>query len=173
MRAHGCERQIRIRFHIRLLEIIKLPGHYIKCVVDATFPLVYEDLEDKFGNIYAKKFSGKQEAGVILGQQYFFRVNSDVAITIILKSIGTKKTEVEIISSAGAAGMMGMTWNAHKVFASEVRKHLDQRFKARVENEISYFGTTRAKAYLKKCVKCDKEIPIASEECQYCGTKQP
>ena len=29
------------------------------------------------------------------------------------------------------------------------------------------------KAFLKKCVKCGKEIPIASEECQYCGTKQP
>lgn len=29
------------------------------------------------------------------------------------------------------------------------------------------------KAFLKRCVKCDKEIPLASEECAYCGTKQP
>jgi ssDNA-binding Zn-finger/Zn-ribbon topoisomerase 1 len=29
------------------------------------------------------------------------------------------------------------------------------------------------KSFLKKCVKCGKEIPIASEECSYCGTKQP
>jgi len=29
------------------------------------------------------------------------------------------------------------------------------------------------KAFLKKCAKCGKEIPIASEECSYCGTKQP
>ena len=28
------------------------------------------------------------------------------------------------------------------------------------------------KAFLKECVKCGREIPIASEECQYCGTKQ-
>ena len=28
-------------------------------------------------------------------------------------------------------------------------------------------------AFLKRCVKCRKEIPIASEECQYCGAKQP
>ena len=27
--------------------------------------------------------------------------------------------------------------------------------------------------FLKKCVECDEEIPVASEECQYCGTKQP
>lgn len=28
------------------------------------------------------------------------------------------------------------------------------------------------KSFLKKCVKCRKEIPIASEHCQYCGAKQ-
>ena len=27
--------------------------------------------------------------------------------------------------------------------------------------------------FLKRCVKCGKEIPIASEECPYCGSKQP
>ena len=32
---------------------------------------------------------------------------------------------------------------------------------------------SRDNAFLKKCVKCGKEIPIASEECQYCGAKQP
>lgn len=29
------------------------------------------------------------------------------------------------------------------------------------------------KGFLKKCAKCGKEIPVASEECSYCGTKQP
>ena len=29
------------------------------------------------------------------------------------------------------------------------------------------------KSFLKKCVSCGKEIPIASEKCQYCGAKQP
>ena len=28
------------------------------------------------------------------------------------------------------------------------------------------------KSFLKKCAKCGKEIPIGSEECPYCGTKQ-
>jgi len=28
------------------------------------------------------------------------------------------------------------------------------------------------KSFLKKCVECGKEIPIASEECSYCGAKQ-
>jgi RNA polymerase subunit RPABC4/transcription elongation factor Spt4 len=40
------------------------------------------------------------------------------------------------------------------------------------------YGQTRKpdgtpKSFLKKCTNCDKEIPIASETCPYCGTKQP
>lgn len=29
------------------------------------------------------------------------------------------------------------------------------------------------KAFLKRCVKCGNEIPIASEECPHCGATQP
>jgi hypothetical protein len=29
------------------------------------------------------------------------------------------------------------------------------------------------KAFFKQCVECGREIPIASEECSYCGAKQP
>ena len=28
------------------------------------------------------------------------------------------------------------------------------------------------KSFMKKCLKCDKEIPLDSEECPYCGTMQ-
>ena len=41
---------------------------------------------------------------------------------------------------------------------------------------LDYGVVTRAhtpKSFLKKCVKCGREIPLASEECPYCGTKQP
>lgn len=45
----------------------------------------------------------------------------------------------------------------------------------RIRNSFfpSGFGARTPKGFLKKCVRCDKQIPIASEECQYCGTKQP
>lgn len=29
------------------------------------------------------------------------------------------------------------------------------------------------KTFLKQCIECGREIPIASEECPYCGAKQP
>ena len=31
----------------------------------------------------------------------------------------------------------------------------------------------KPRGFLKKCVRCGREIPIASEECPYCRTKQP
>jgi hypothetical protein len=28
------------------------------------------------------------------------------------------------------------------------------------------------KGFLKKCVRCSRDIPVASEQCSYCGAKQ-
>jgi len=30
----------------------------------------------------------------------------------------------------------------------------------------------RPEGFLKKCVRCGRKIPVASEECQYCGASQ-
>ncbi len=30
----------------------------------------------------------------------------------------------------------------------------------------------RRRRYVKKCVKCGKDIPLAAEECQFCGASQ-
>jgi len=37
---------------------------------------------------------------------------------------------------------------------------------------FSYEETTALGNFMKRCVKCNKEIPLASEECQYCGASQ-
>jgi ribosomal protein L40E len=34
------------------------------------------------------------------------------------------------------------------------------------------FSTYTPKTFLKKCIKCGEDIPIASEKCRYCGAKQ-
>lgn len=47
----------------------------------------------------------------------------------------------------------------------EVRLFADEKSK------VSLLGMT-PKAFLKKCIKCGKSIPVASEECSYCGAKQ-
>jgi DNA-directed RNA polymerase subunit RPC12/RpoP len=42
------------------------------------------------------------------------------------------------------------------------------RLSADEKTKISLLG----KSFQKKCIKCSKDIPIASEECQYCGARQ-
>jgi len=150
-----------------------LPGHYIKCVVEAPFNSVFEALEREFGNIYAKEFSDNEEIGVILGERYFLRVNSNVAITLLLKSMNNEETEVEIISSAGGTGMIEMTWNAHKAFASEVRERLTLRFKSRIESEESNLRkyVQAPASSFKKCPNCRRVIPASSLICPFCKSK--
>lgn len=41
----------------------------------------------------------------------------------------------------------------------------------RINRLLGVQGTP--KGFLKKCIECGREIPIASEECPYCKTKQP
>lgn len=37
---------------------------------------------------------------------------------------------------------------------------------------VDYKSAVSPRSFFRKCDKCGKEIPIASEECQYCGAKQ-
>jgi len=91
-----------------------MSSHYLSCFVSAPFTAVFESLEKRFGNIYARRFSATSvhEVGVILGEQYFFRVNSDVAITILLETLDTEKTKIEIVSCAGGTGWLAISYDA-------------------------------------------------------------
>ncbi len=58
--------------------------------------------------------------------------------------------------------------------ARQLKPKVERRlapFLKRVESALGAEQTP--KGFLKKCVECGKEIPIASEQCQYCGAKQP
>ena len=48
--------------------------------------------------------------------------------------------------------------------------NLDADFKTSHASRI--FKQT-PKSFLKSCVRCGKDIPIASEECKFCGAQQP
>ena len=101
-----------------------MSSHYLSCLVSAPFTTIFESLEKRFGNVYAKRLSptSLHEVGVILGEQYFFRVNSDVAITILLEALGAEKTKVEIISCAGGTGWLAISYNAHGAFVGGCKK---------------------------------------------------
>jgi len=120
-----------------------LASHYARCTVGATFDVVFESLGQAFGNVYSKqfKFGDGRSVGVILGEQYFFRVNSDVAVAIVLQTADNDKTIVEIISTAGGAGMLEVSYASHKAYVSDVKKHLkNQNFTVEVEEEVPYYS---------------------------------
>ena len=120
-----------------------MTSHYVRCFVKGSFENVFEVLKGAFGNVYAKKFDDcrRLSRGVILGEEYFFRVNSDVAVLIVLEECSAEEIEVEIISCAGGAGLAGISYSAHSAYANKVKDFLvDSGFKIDVKEEIPYFS---------------------------------
>ncbi len=70
---------------------------------------------------------------------------------------------------AGLTLMFYGIFHARKVYAKKTEANLtispDKSAKPKIP--------LTPKSFLKKCVKCGKEIPIASEHCPYCMQKQP
>ena len=118
-----------------------MTSHYIKCIVKSSFEAVFVALNKAFSSICSKKIgTADQRVGVVLGERWFFRVNSDVAVLIILEEFSTDKTKIEIISCAGGTGWFQISYNAHRAYAHNVINFLkDSGFKIESVKEISYF----------------------------------
>jgi hypothetical protein len=121
-----------------------LTSHYARCTIEAPFDSVFESLRQGFGNVYSRQFTfgDGHSVGVILGEQYFFRVNSDVAVAVILQTVNKDTTVLEIISCAGGTGMLEISYAAHKAYVSDVIKYLKvKNFTVRVEEEVPYYSS--------------------------------
>ena len=55
----------------------------------SSFETVFEAVGKAFGNVYINKFgkTGEPRFGLVLGEKFFLRVKSDVAVSIILKEL--------------------------------------------------------------------------------------
>lgn len=120
-----------------------MTSHYMSFVVKNPFEQVFNALAKAFGNIHSKKFGTVKQPciGIILGEQWFFRVNSDVAVQIILEELSPCETKIEVISCAGGAGWLSISYSAHSAYVHNVRNFLkDSAFKIETEKEIPYFS---------------------------------
>ncbi len=118
-------------------------SHYLKCVVKGSFESIFKALSQSFGNVYVKKFDAgvKQPKGIILSEEYFFRVNSDVALFILLEERSTGEVEIEITSCVGGTGLLEISYSAHSAYAHKVKDFLvSSGFKIEVKEEIPYFS---------------------------------
>jgi len=64
-----------------------MTSYYMRCAVKGSFEAVFSALSKAFGTIYSKRMgkTGGTATGLVLGEQYFFRVGSDAAIIIVLE----------------------------------------------------------------------------------------
>jgi hypothetical protein len=119
----------------------------MRCAVKGSFEMIFGALDERFGNIYSRKFSktGEPTGGIVLGEQYFFRVGSDAAILITLEKLSASDTRIEVISWAGGKGFFSISYGAHSDFVHDVCDFLSESgFEIMVEEEISYFDRTKS-----------------------------
>ncbi|MEM2202443.1 MAG: hypothetical protein QXL38_01735 [Candidatus Bathyarchaeia archaeon] len=119
-----------------------MSSHYLKCIVNGSFETVFEALKKAFGNVFAKRLDdGGKTRGIILGEQFFFRVSSDVAILILLEKLSDREVELEIISCAGGVGLLGISYNAHGAYVHQVEDFLkNSGYSLYVEKEVPCFS---------------------------------
>jgi len=120
-----------------------LTSHYLGCVVKGSFETVFEALSKAFGNVYSKKFGRVKQSlvGIILGEQFFFRVSSDVAVLIILKELSSDETKIEVVSCAGGKGLLSISYAAHSAYVHDVKNFLAKSgFKMESVKEVPYFS---------------------------------
>ena len=119
-----------------------MTSHYLECIIADSFNSVFDALSDRFGDIYARKHGkpGELRMGVIMGEHYFFRVESDAAILIILKELASNKTSAEVVSCAGGHGLLEVSYGAHADYVHEVIDFLSSSgFQIEIKDEIEYF----------------------------------
>jgi hypothetical protein len=111
------------------------PGYYIRFEVNGTFGEIFNLLRPRFGNIshHIHKQDEYPVWGVLLGSQHFMRVESEVAITIIIHN-QPDSVILEVTGYAGGKGLLSVSYGAHRAMAEQVTKYLQEHgFKFQIQ----------------------------------------
>jgi hypothetical protein len=134
-------------------------------------------LKDEFG---ASRFLSKSgTTGVLLIQQYYVRTDSDAVALVAFDLEDNNHCRMDIAVTGGPGFDMG-TWGSTmgkirkfiEGFAAQNSLKLKDTDSQLRGSSSELYGPT-PESFLKKCIKCGKRIPLASEECKYCGARQP
>lgn len=121
-----------------------MASHYMLCRVSGPFEQVVQSLGKRFGNVHNEIWETSQgRVTVILEESYFLRSSSMAAILMVLKEVSDSETNLELIACAGASGLLGFSWGAHKAYAHEIRDSLQKSgFKVEVIKEIPDYNSS-------------------------------
>jgi hypothetical protein len=158
-----------------------------------TLQKIYEEARCSAGN-QASEFSNFQELRLEVNEAITSTLSSEIKtyrrykettgilkgfayITGLLSLFGLGP----VLGSATALTMVGTGYKLIDPFLDEIWKRIgncEMIFFTQVLLDAAYQPKhppvpETPKSFLKKCVKCKKQIPIASEECPHCGVHQP
>jgi phytoene dehydrogenase-like protein len=121
--------------------IVNMTAHYLLCRVFGSFDEIAQYLGKYFGNVHRKQWNTTDgKAAVFLGESYFIRSNSNAAILMILKETSPSEAELEVISCAGASGVMELSWGAHGAYVKRIIESLQRAgLKVEVQKEIANY----------------------------------
>ena len=116
----------------------KLTSHYLSCNVSDSFEKITQYLGKYFGNIHKEEWdTSNGRVVVLLGESYFIRSNSNAALLIIIKEVNTSETNLELISYAGASGILDLSLGAHSSYVHRIKDSLQRAgFTVQVTKEI-------------------------------------
>ncbi|PVX25670.1 MAG: hypothetical protein CW691_03830 [Candidatus Bathyarchaeum sp.] len=125
-----------------------MTAHYMLCKVSGSFEQVTQYLGKYFGNIHNDQWNTPEgRIAVILGELYFIRSNSNAAILITVKEAGASETNLELISYAGASGVLDLSWGAHGSYVQRIKNSLQNAgFTVEVTKEIPNYDALSAGA---------------------------
>lgn len=123
-----------------------MTSHYMLCKISNPFDQTFQYLSKYFGNIHSEQLNLNFQAGksaVILGESYFVRTNGAAAVLMILKEENASTTCLEIISCAGASGILDISLGAHSSYVHQIRDSLQRAgFTVEVIKEIPNYTSS-------------------------------
>ncbi len=127
-----------------------MTSHYMLCRVGGSFEQVAQYLGKYFGNIHNEQWRTTEgRTAVFLGESYFIRANGDAAVLMILKEADASECHLELISWAGATGILELSWGAHGAYVNRIRDSLKRAgIKVEVLKEIADYEASPASAQL-------------------------
>jgi hypothetical protein len=110
----------------------------MSCKVSCSFEQVTQYLTKYFGTTHNEQWKTPEgKIAVILGESYYIRANSNAAILIIVKETSELETNLELISCAGASGVLEISWGAHGAYVKRIKNSLENAgFSVEVTKEI-------------------------------------
>lgn len=114
------------------------------CKVFGSFEEIAQSLSNRLGKVHNEWVSSSEgRIAIILEESYFFRSSSSTAMLMVLKEINVSETNLELISCAGATGLLNISWGAHKSYVHEIKNSLQKSgFKVEVIKEIPNYSST-------------------------------